>query len=187
MCTTNKRKVASTSPYRWALKWRRLLATASSICPEITCNYCWAGGTPLLYLGAKQAGKNATLKIWCSLLTHYHARCTESGCVELSQYEIEVYPAGANVSDYQPPGAVLSHHWIEHKARWLRNSRGLQAMLANRMKYQRGFHGYDIFHINPRSEYQWRGVYWTGSTLLGSNWASFWLKINKFRNKTRSQ
>ncbi|MGF1824328.1 DUF2982 domain-containing protein [Vibrio splendidus] len=119
-------------PLPWVgIKMKDYSPYLDSICPKITCELLLSQRA-LLYLGAKQAGKESLFEDMVLDSSHYHTRSTESGCVEqsknrdpedTSKSQIQSNPENVIVKDYS----------------------GLQAMLANRMKYQRGFHGYDIF------------------------------------------
>ncbi|MBY7662780.1 DUF2982 domain-containing protein [Vibrio atlanticus] len=115
-----------------------------SICPKITCELLLSQRA-LLYLGAKQAGKESNFEDMVLDSSHYHARCTESGCVELSQYKESQNTDNVNFNDNQSQDNLDSPNETNSQKAVIKDYSGLQAMLANRMKYQRGFHGYDIF------------------------------------------
>ncbi|MDH5923414.1 DUF2982 domain-containing protein [Vibrio splendidus] len=125
-----------------------------SICPKITCELLLSQRA-LLYLGAKQAGKESNFEDMVLDSSHYHARCTESGCVELNRYKESQNTDEVIFNDSQTQTSPdsshesKSHKSTSHKSNAqnavIKDYSGLQAMLANRMKYQRGFHGYDIF------------------------------------------
>ncbi|MCC4820316.1 DUF2982 domain-containing protein, partial [Vibrio lentus] len=113
-----------------------------SICPKITCELLLSQRA-LLYLGAKQAGKESNFEDMVLDSSHYHARCTESGCVELNRYKESQNTDEVIFNDSQTqtsPGS--SHESKSHKSNAqnevIKDYSGLQAMLANRMKYQRG-------------------------------------------------
>ncbi|MCC4854645.1 DUF2982 domain-containing protein [Vibrio lentus] len=132
-------------PLPWVgIKMKDYSPYLDSICPKITCELLLSQRA-LLYLGAKQAGKESHFEDMVLDSSHYHARCTESGCVELSQYKESENIDDDNVSDYQPQTALNSTNESNTQNALIKDYSGLQAMLANRMKYQRGFHGYDIF------------------------------------------
>ncbi|CAK2769254.1 DUF2982 domain-containing protein [Vibrio crassostreae] len=110
-----------------------------SICPKITCELLLSQRA-LLYLGAKQAGKESNFEDMVLDSSHYHTRCTENGCVELSYKESK-----SNDEVHFNAQHADSHDEANNQNAIIKDYSGLQAMLANRMKYQRGFHGYDIF------------------------------------------
>ncbi|WP_060982440.1 DUF2982 domain-containing protein [Vibrio splendidus] len=115
-----------------------------SICPKITCELLLSQRA-LLYLGAKQAGKESNFEDMVLDSSHYHARCTEAGCVELSKFKESENTEESYFSDSQTLAASEPSKILSDKKAVIKDYSGLQAMLANRMKYQRGFHGYDIF------------------------------------------
>lgn len=115
-----------------------------SICPKITCELLLSQRA-LLYLGAKQAGKESNFEDMVLDSSHYHTRCTENGCVELSQYKEAKNIDDVSFSAQQTQMDADSHDEANNQNAVIKDYSGLQAMLANRMKYQRGFHGYDIF------------------------------------------
>ncbi len=115
-----------------------------SICPKITCELLLSQRA-LLYLGAKQAGKESNFEDMVLDSSHYHTRCTENGCVELSQYKESKNTDEVSFSTQQTQMDADSSDKANNHNAVIKDYSGLQAMLANRMKYQRGFHGYDIF------------------------------------------
>ncbi|NAZ44877.1 DUF2982 domain-containing protein [Vibrio toranzoniae] len=115
-----------------------------SICPKITCELLLSQRA-LLYLGAKQAGKESNFEDIVLDSSHYHTRCTENGCVELSQYKESRNTDEVSFIDNQTQTSSDSSNEPKNQNTVIKNYSGLQAMLANRMKYQRSFHGYDIF------------------------------------------
>ncbi|MEG3692563.1 DUF2982 domain-containing protein [Vibrio coralliirubri] len=115
-----------------------------SICPKITCELLLSQRA-LLYLGAKQAGKESNFEDMVLDSSHYHARCTEAGCVELSKFKESENTEESYFSNSQTQAASEPSKTSNDEKAVIKNYSGLQAMLANRMKYQRGFHGYDIF------------------------------------------
>ncbi len=115
-----------------------------SICPKITCELLLSQRA-LLYLGAKQAGKESNFEDMVLDSSHYHARCTEAGCVELSKFKESENTEECYFSDSQTQAASEPSKASSDEKAVIKDYSGLQAMLANRMKYQRGFHGYDIF------------------------------------------
>ena len=115
-----------------------------SICPKITCELLLSQRA-LLYLGAKQAGKESNFEDMVLDSSHYHARCTENGCVELSQYKESQNTDDVDFNNNQSQDNLDSPNETNNQNAVIKDYSGLQAMLANRMKYQRGFHGYDIF------------------------------------------
>ncbi|MGF1745625.1 DUF2982 domain-containing protein [Vibrio minamisatsumaniensis] len=114
-----------------------------AICPKITCELLLSQRA-LLYLGAKQAGKESHFEDMVLDSSHYHARYTDSGCVELSQHK-ESNIKDVDVNNNQSQDNLDSPNETNSQNAVIKDYSGLQAMLANRMKYQRGFHGYDIF------------------------------------------
>ena len=148
-----------------------------SICPKITCELLLSQRA-LLYLGAKQAGKESNFEDMVLDSSHYHARCIESSCVELSKYKESENTDEVNFSDGQAqtsPGSSLDSKSREPNTQnaVIKNYSGLQAMLANRMKYQRGFHGYDIFISTQDLNMSGEEFIGLSSTLLGGCRASF--------------
>ncbi|KAB0480164.1 DUF2982 domain-containing protein [Vibrio chagasii] len=115
-----------------------------SICPKITCELLLSQRA-LLYLGAKQAGKESKFEDMVLDSSHYHARCTEAGCVELSKFKESENTEESYFSNSQTQATSEPSKTSNDEKAVIKNYSGLQAMLANRMKYQRGFHGYDIF------------------------------------------
>ena len=115
-----------------------------SICPKVTCELLLSQRA-LLYLGAKQAGKESNFEDMVLDSSHYHTRCTENGCVELSQYKESKNTDEVSFSAQQTQMDADSSDKANNHNAVIKDYSGLQAMLANRMKYQRGFHGYDIF------------------------------------------
>jgi len=132
-------------PLPWVgIKMKDYSPYLDSICPKVTCELLLSQRA-LLYLGAKQAGKESNFEDMVLDSSHYHTRCTENGCVELSQYKESKntdkvsFSAQQTQMDADSPDKANNHNAV------IKDYSGLQAMLANRMKYQRGFHGYDIF------------------------------------------
>jgi hypothetical protein len=115
-----------------------------SICPKITCELMLSQRA-LLYLGAKQAGKESHFEDIVLDSSHYHTRCTESGSVERTRDKESENTDKVNFRDHQPQTTPASTNELNTRDALIKEYSGLQAMLANRMKYQRSFHGYDIF------------------------------------------
>ncbi|MEZ8817299.1 DUF2982 domain-containing protein [Vibrio cyclitrophicus] len=115
-----------------------------SICPKITCELLLSQRA-LLYLGAKQAGKESNFEDMVLDSSHYHARRTENGCVGQSRHKESQNSDDVCFNDSQKQGNLDTSDDRNNKETVIKDYSGLQAMLANRMKYQRGFHGYDIF------------------------------------------
>lgn len=132
-------------PLPWVgIKMKDYSPYLDSICPKITCELLLSQRA-LLYLGAKQAGKESNFEDMVLDSSHYRTRCTENGCVELSQYEESKNTDKVSFSAQQTQMDADSSDKANNHNAVIKDYSGLQAMLANRMKYQRGFHGYDIF------------------------------------------
>ncbi|MEZ9439302.1 DUF2982 domain-containing protein [Vibrio atlanticus] len=132
-------------PLPWVgIKMKDYSPYLDSICPKITCELLLSQRA-LLYLGAKQAGKESNFEDMVLDSSHYHTRCTENGCVELSQYKESKNTDKVSFSAQQTQMDADSSDKANNHNAVIKDYSGLQAMLANRMKYQRGFHGYDIF------------------------------------------
>jgi|GEM_PF-683367 len=101
-----------------------------SICPKITTELL-LNQRALLYLGAKQAGQESKFEdiVLDSSQFNGKMRAADDASVFIDEDALNASKAQALTG--------------KDDKRW--HYSGLQAMLANRMRYQRGYHGYDIF------------------------------------------
>ena len=119
-------------PLPWiGIKIRDYAPYLDSICPKITTELL-LNQRALLYLGAKQAG---------------HESKFEDIVLDSSQFNRKIHFSEDDHNVFIDQDALNASKvqtlTKERDKRWQYS--GLQAMLANRMRYQREYHGYDIF------------------------------------------